>query len=52
MGEVSYPRSRPRTRPLLLRDPVPNLTTPKPDKSDPGYRWRLDVGRMGRISLV
>jgi len=23
MSEVSYPRSRPRTRPPLLRDPVP-----------------------------
>src|SRR4051794_34738552 len=23
MSEISYPRSRPRTKPLLLRDPVP-----------------------------
>ena len=40
MGEVSYPHSRPRTRPLLLRDPVPTSPPRNPIRAT----WDIEIG--------
>jgi len=50
MSEVSYPRSRPRTRPLLLRDPVPTSPPRNPIRATPIYYILCGASVRGRAS--